>query len=148
MLVGHPQKIRCLVDTPDITNPDNVNISWTGPNGAIGNTGRLRINPTFSNGTNHISTLEFSELNEDDEGLYKCNTTVLGYEENKMALINLTNFTLSEFILIVCKCDHMFIFVCTEDDGLKDKYFIEINTILAVDASTFAGEVIVIHAIY
>ena len=70
MLVGHPQKIRCLVDTPVITNPDNVNISWTGPNGAIGNTGRLRITPTFSNGTNHISTLEFSNLNEEDEGLY------------------------------------------------------------------------------
>ena len=145
MLVGHPQKIRCLVDTPDITNPDNVNISWTGPNGAIGNTGRLRITPTFSNGTNHISTLEFLQLNEDDEGLYKCNTTVLGYEENKTALINLTNFTLSE--LALCKCFHMFIFVCIEDDGPKDKYFIEISTILAVDANTFAGKVIIIHAI-
>ena len=109
MLVGHPQKIRCLVDTPDITNPDNVNISWTGPNGAIGNTGRLRITPTFSNGTNHISTLEFSNLNEEDEGLYKCNTTVLGYEENKTALINLTNLTLSKLALVnVITCSYLY----------------------------------------
>jgi len=39
----------------------------------------------------------------------------------------------------------MFIFVCIEDDGPTEKYFIEINTILAVDANTFAGEVIAIY---
>ena len=38
----------------------------------------------------------------------------------------------------------MFIFVCIEDDGPKE-YFIEINTILAVDANTFAGKVIAVY---
>jgi len=92
MLVGSPKDIKCLVETPYITNPDDVNISWTGPNGAIGNTG-ITITPTVSNGTDHWSTLQFLQLSEDDEGLYWCNATVLGYEEVKRASINLTNFT-------------------------------------------------------
>jgi len=99
--VSRPLEIYCTIDTPDIKNSDDVTISWTGPNGAITNDSRLTITPTVSNGTNHISTLKFSYLSEDDEGLYECNTTVLGFEENKTASIELTNLT-GGFPL--CKC--------------------------------------------
>jgi len=37
--------------------------------------------------------LKFSYLSEDDEGLYECNTTVLGYEEKKTASVELNNLT-------------------------------------------------------
>ena len=93
-LVSDPQEMHCSVNTVNITNSDNVTISWTGPNGTtITNDSRLTITPTVSNDTNHISTLQFSYLSEDDEGLYECSTSVLGYDENKTASINLTNFT-------------------------------------------------------
>ena len=91
--VGSLLKIHCSVNTADITNSDDVTISWTGPNGAIINGSRLTIIPTVSNGTNHISTLQFSYLSEDDKGLYECSSTVLGYEENKTASVELTNLT-------------------------------------------------------
>jgi len=99
--VGGPLKIHCIVNTANITNSDDVTISWIRPNGTITNDDRLTFTPVVSNGTNHISTLQFLYLSEDDEGLYECSTTVLGYEENKtvsVALTNLTselNFTLS-----------------------------------------------------
>jgi len=92
--IGSPLKIHCTVNTADhISNSDDVTISWTRLNGAITNDSRLTIIPTVSNGTNHISTLQFSYLSEDDEGLYECSTTVLGYEENKTASVELTNLT-------------------------------------------------------
>ena len=97
MSVSDPLEIHCLVDTPNITNSDDVTISWTGPNGTITNDNRLNITPTVSNGTNHLSTLQFSYLSEDDEGLYECNTAVLDYNKNKTASVELTNFT-SELI--------------------------------------------------
>ncbi|XP_065889340.1 uncharacterized protein [Dysidea avara] len=91
-LVSDPLEIHCLVDTPNITNSDDVTISWTLPNGTITNdTNRLTITPTVSHGTNHISTLQFSYLSEDDEGLYECNTTVLGYNDTKTVSVELTN---------------------------------------------------------
>ena len=89
--VSRPLEIYCTIYTPNTANSDDVTISWTGPNGAITNDGRLTITPTVSNGTNHISTLQFSYLSEDDEGLYECSTTVLGHEENKTASVNLTS---------------------------------------------------------
>ncbi|XP_065889349.1 serine-rich adhesin for platelets-like isoform X2 [Dysidea avara] len=91
---GSPLEIPCSVNTADITNSDDVTISWTGPNGTITNDNRLTITPTISDGTNHISTLQFSYLSEDDEGLYECSTTVLGYDENKTASVELTNLTI------------------------------------------------------
>ncbi|XP_065889338.1 uncharacterized protein [Dysidea avara] len=94
MSVSDPLEIHCLVDTPNITNSDDVTISWTGPNGTITNDNRLNITPTVSNGTNHLSTLQFSYLSEDDEGLYECNTAVLDYNKNKTASVELTNFTI------------------------------------------------------
>ena len=109
--VGSPLKIHCSVDTADITNSDDVTISWTGPNGTtITNDSRLTITPTVSNGTNHISTLQFSYLSEDDEGLYECSTSVLGYDENKTASVELVNFT-SEFnyMIFICRVHRSFI---------------------------------------
>ena len=97
MTVDSPLEICCSVNTADITNSDDVTISWTGPIGTtITNDSRLTITPTVSNGTNHISTLNFLYLSEDDEGLYECSTSVLGYDENKTASVELVNFT-SEF---------------------------------------------------
>ena len=94
VIVGDPLEMHCSINTADITNSDNVTISWTGPNGTtITNDSRLTITPTVSNGTNHISTLQFSYLSEDDEGLYECSTSVLGYDENKTASVELVNFT-------------------------------------------------------
>ena len=92
-LVSDPLEMHCSVNTVNITNSDDVTIIWTGPNGTITNDSRLTITPTVSNATNHISTLQFSYLSEDDKGLYECSTSVLGYDENKTASFNLTNFT-------------------------------------------------------
>ena len=107
MLVSDPLEIHCLVYTANISNSDDVTISWTGPNGTITNDNRLTITPTVSNGTNHISTLQFSYLSEYDEGLYECSTTVLSYGENKSTSVELTNFT-SEF-----DCIHLILYICT-----------------------------------
>ena len=97
--MGDPLEIHCSVNTADITNSDDVTISWTGPNGTtITNDSRLTITPTVSNGTNHISTLQFSYLSEDDEGLYECSTSVLGYDENKTASVELVNFTSKHYL--------------------------------------------------
>ena len=93
VLASDPLEIYCAIDTADISNSDDVTVSWTGPNGAITNDGRLTIIPTVSNGTNHISTLQFTYLSEDDKGLYECSSTILGYEENKTAPVELTNLT-------------------------------------------------------
>ena len=103
MFVSGPLDIHCSVNTADITNSNDVTISWTGPNGTITNDTRLTITPTVSSGTNHISTLHFSYLSEDNEGSYECSTTVLSYNKNKTASVELTNF-ISE--LRLCK------FVC------------------------------------
>ena len=100
--MSKPFEIYCTIYTPNTTNSDDVTISWTGPNGVITNDGRLNITPTVSNGTNHTSTLQFSCISEDDKGLYECSTTVLDYEENKTASVDLTNHP-SE--LVMCKFD-------------------------------------------
>ena len=103
MSLNKPLEIHCSVNTADIANSDDITIIWTGPNGTtITNDSRLTITPTVSNGTNHISTLRFSYLSEDDEGLYKCRTLVSGYTENKTVSVELTNF-ISELILYIFK---------------------------------------------
>ena len=92
MSVGDSKEILCVIGTDKGVNPLAVNITWTGPNGTtITNDRRLTITPTVSNGTNHISTLQFSYLSENDEGLYECNGAVLDLNETE-------SFSLSNFI--------------------------------------------------
>ena len=142
MSLNKPLEIHCSVNTADITNSDDVTISWTGPNGTtITNDSRLNITPTVSNGTNHICTLQFSYLSEDDEGLYECRSSVLGYDGNKTTSLNLSNFT-SELI-VPLKFNVISIAYLTEDDaaGPKLQYVIEVNTVLVVDADKFTGKI-------
>ena len=80
--MGNPYEIvQCLVKAEGV-NASIVSISWIGPNGAITNYTRLTITPTVSNGTNHISTLQFSYLSEDDDGLYECSVDIHGLGTN------------------------------------------------------------------
>jgi len=65
---GDSYQIQCTAYTDEMINPNNVTVSWTGPNGTITNDSRLTITPTSSNSTCHTSTLQFSYLSADDEG--------------------------------------------------------------------------------
>ena len=83
--VGQLYEIQCLLNSEG-TNSSIVSISWTRPNGtSITDDNRLTITPTVFNGTNHISTLQFSYLSEDDAGLYECvvEIDILGANESK-----------------------------------------------------------------
>ena len=78
LTVGDPYEIQCKVYTDQIVNSDIVDITWIGPdNDTIVADGRLSVT-NFSSGHNHTSTLLFSYLSEDDEGiLFTCNVTIL-----------------------------------------------------------------------
>ena len=78
LTVGNPYEIQCKVYTDQIVNSDIVDITWIGPdNDTIVADGRLSVT-NFSSGHNHTSTLLFSYLSEDDEGiLFTCNVTIL-----------------------------------------------------------------------
>ena len=98
--VGNYKEMHCIADITERINPLAVNITWTGPNGAITNDNRLTITPTVSNGTKHISTLQFSYLSEDDEGLYECNVAV--FEMNKVEFFPLINFISKYSTFFLC----------------------------------------------
>ena len=78
LTVGDPYEIQCKVYTDQIVNSDIVDITWIGPdNDTIVADGRLSVT-NISAGRNHTSTLLFSYLSEDDEGiLFTCNVTIL-----------------------------------------------------------------------
>ena len=77
LTVGNPYEIQCKVYTDQIVNSDNVDITWIGSdNDTIVADGRLSV-VTNSAGHSHTSTLQFSYLSEDDEGLFTCNVTIL-----------------------------------------------------------------------
>ena len=80
-VVGNPYEIQCLVKAEGV-NTSIVSISWTGRNGTFTNDSRLTITPNVSNGTDHISTLQFSYLSENDEGLYECSVDIHGLGTN------------------------------------------------------------------
>ena len=101
--IGEVYEIQCLANSEG-TNSSVVSVSWTGPNGTtITNDSRLTITPTVSNGTNHVSTLQFSYLSEGDEGSYKCyvEMDILGTNESKS--YKLENIT-SKLLVTLCKC--------------------------------------------
>jgi len=81
--LGDSYQIQCTAYTDEMVNPNNVTVSWTGPNDTITNDSRLTITPTSSNGTSHTSTLQFSYLSKDDEGDYSCSLVMLGAELNE-----------------------------------------------------------------
>ena len=90
---GDSYKIQCTAYTDEMINPNNVTVSWTGPNGTITNDNRLTITPTISNGTSHNSSLQFSYLLENDEGEYSCNLVIFGTLLSGSKSVNLGNFS-------------------------------------------------------
>ena len=82
LTVGDPYKIQCEVYTDQIVNSSIVDITWIGPdNDTMVLDSRLNIT-SISTGHYHTSTLQFSYLSEDDEGLFTCNVTVLSNTES------------------------------------------------------------------
>jgi len=77
--VGEPHKINCTIYT---INSDNVsNITWNGPNGTITNDDRNTttfVNEPVNNINVYTSTLQFSNINEEDDGTsYDCTASLL-----------------------------------------------------------------------
>ena len=86
--MGSPQVINCTVSTVSGVESSLVMISWMRPGGgSIVNDSRVTINPTTSSGNNYTSSLQFTYLMEEDEGMYTCNVMIL--ETSEAALINL-----------------------------------------------------------
>ena len=85
--LGDRYGIQCTAYTDEMINPNNVTVSWTGPNGTITNNSRLTIASTISNGTSYTSTLQFSYLSEDDEGEYNCSLVVFGTELKSESIV-------------------------------------------------------------
>ena len=77
-MVGSPQDIQCIVSTVSGVELSSVMISWMGPGGeSITNDSRVTISPTISSGNNYTSSLQFTYLMEEDEGMYTCNVMIL-----------------------------------------------------------------------
>jgi len=101
ILVGRPYKISCPVFVSSELNPT---FTWTGPNGVITDDGRLIVVTDISNDNASTSSVQFSYLKEDDEGSYRCDVTVFGYNYNystslSVELNNLTGLYVREYIL-------------------------------------------------
>ena len=86
--MGDSYEIQCTAYTDEMINPNNVTVSWTGPNGTITNDSRLTITPTISNGTSHTSTLQFSYFSEDDESEYNCSLVVFGIKLKPVSIMS------------------------------------------------------------
>ena len=78
----------------------SVMISWMGPGGeSITNDSRVTISPTTSSGNNYTSSLQFTYLIREDEGLYMCQTEILATRksatfeiDNIIGKLIMTNF--------------------------------------------------------
>ena len=91
-IVGSPQEIHCTVSTVSGVELNSVMISWIGPGGdTITNSSRVTISKTTSIRNYFISTLEFTYLTEEDEGIYTCNVMIL--ETNGSDYITIQNLT-------------------------------------------------------
>ena len=86
--VGKPHKINCTIYT---INSDNVSITWKGPNGNITNDDS--ITTTFESVNNvYTSTLQFSNINGEDNGTsYDCTASLSNYELESKS-INITTY--------------------------------------------------------
>ena len=97
--MGDPYEIQCKVYTDQIVNSDIVDITWIGPdNDTIVADGRLSV-ITNSTGHNHTSTLQFSYLSEDDEGLFICHVTILSNFDSGSIEIKGMSSKLASYIL-------------------------------------------------
>ena len=91
-MVGSPQDIQCIVSTVSGVELSSVMISWMGLGGeSITNDSRVTISPTTSSGNNFTSSLQFTYLMEEDEGMYTCNVMIL--ETNASHIVDLNKLT-------------------------------------------------------
>ena len=89
-MVGSPQDIQCMVSTVSGVELSSVMISWKGSGGeSITNDSRVIISPTTSSGNNYTSSLQFTYLMEEDEGMYACNVMIL--ETSASDFVNIFN---------------------------------------------------------
>ena len=93
--VGMPYDISCIFYTSEVVNPDNLNISWIGPDGTItNNSSRISVIPTTSDDHNHTSVLRFSYISEEDKSSsYTCTASISGEPSLLSDPFNLTNLT-------------------------------------------------------
>ena len=95
--MGRPYDINCTLYTGQVVNSNDVNISWTGPNGVIANeSGRITVTPTtYSDGHIHTSTLRFTYISEEDENTsYSCTASLLsGEHESLFESFTISNLT-------------------------------------------------------
>ena len=104
--VGRPHHISCILNTGKILNHTKLNISWTGPNGAVVNdSDRITIIPTTSSSDGHIHTsaLQFLYISEDDENTsYNCIAASLFGEQEplfkSLTMINITSKSFASYL--------------------------------------------------
>ena len=95
MILGSPYEITCPIFASGTLNSTFI---WTGPNGVItddDDDDRLTVVTSDITNTTSTSSVQFSYLSEDDEGSYKCDVTVFGYNNNysTSSTVELTGFT-------------------------------------------------------
>ena len=91
-MISSPQDIQCIVSTVSGVELSSVMISWMRPGGeSITNDSRVTISPTTSSGNNYTSSLQFTYLMEEDEGMYTCNVMIL--ETTATDVLEITTLT-------------------------------------------------------
>ena len=75
-IVGSLQDFLCVVGTAGGVELSSVMISWMRPGGEF-ITNRVIISPTMSSSSNYTSSLQFTYLTKEDEGLYMCKVEIL-----------------------------------------------------------------------
>ena len=87
-IVGDALYLNCVVSTVSGVESSSVMISWMGPGGDTAtDDSRVTINPTTLNGSNYISSLQFTYLMEGDEGAYLCNVSILNAGESELVML-------------------------------------------------------------
>ena len=87
-MVGSRQDIQCIVSTVDGVELSSVIISWMEPGGESITNDRVIISPTTSSDSNYTSSLQFTYLMEEDEGMYTCNVMILETRGTKFVDLN------------------------------------------------------------
>ena len=84
-----------------------MSITWNGPNGTIANDDR--ITTTFESVNNvHTSTLQFSNINEEDDGTsYDCTASLSNYELESKS-INITTLDCK----LISSCTNSYLRTC------------------------------------
>ena len=91
-VVGDPVSLQCNTTTMASIH-SQVEIMWMRNNKMITNNDRITVTDTIRNNS-HTSTLHFSYLTEDDDGLYTCVVKIPGTESETMSQsLELGNFS-------------------------------------------------------